>query len=422
MIRNILTRQLVLNWLTRLFFFGSLSALLPTLPLYLVDLGGNESQVGIVMSAFAVGVFVFRPLVGKQIDSVGRKIVLIVGVLIFIVSPLFYIFIKSIPLLIPVRVFHGLGLAAFGTASITLITDAAPLKQRGEVISHTGVINTLAFAGGPILGTFIREQWGDTVLFAAVSIMSFSCFLISLFLREVRQHETTDPKPSYFQAVWKRRIIVATAMVLLAALTHGGVMIFLPIFLKGRIDVNIGLFFTIYGTAALLIRLITGRVSDRVGRGPVILFSLLSFATGVYFLSQVNNFGQMFLAAVFYGIGFGSYQPTLATLVADNTSERTRGQIFSFYYGGFDLGISIAGIFLGAYAEMYGLQNMIFLCGGIILSALLIFVTLIERDLTTSLRCAFSIQKGCKTCYIVDDYMEVPPREAEEYFRDVSKS
>jgi len=120
-----LNKQLLLNWLTRILFFTSLSALLPTFPTYLKDIGGDNSQIGIVMSSFALGVLMFRPMVGKQVDSIGRKIVLLAGVVIFIISPLLYLLIDSIATLIPIRIFHGLGLAAFGTASITLITDAA---------------------------------------------------------------------------------------------------------------------------------------------------------------------------------------------------------------------------------------------------------------------------------------------------------
>lgn len=414
--RQVLTTQLVINWLARVFFFASLSALLPTLPLYLVDIGGDESQVGLVMSAFAMGVFVFRPLVGKQIDTLGRKIVLVMGILIFIVSPLLYIFIESITLLIPVRIFHGLGLAAFGTASITLITDAASTEHRGEVLSYTSITNTLAFSGGPILGTFIKDQWGYTVLFGVVSMLAFSSLVMALLVHETRKGGTAGMDISYFQAVRQRHILVAFFMILLAALAHGGVMFFLPIFLEERVHVNIGLFFAIYGTASLLVRFIVGRLSDLLGRGPVIVGSLLCFSAATALLSQTTEVKLMIATAILYGVGFGSHQPTLAALVADNTTEDTRGKVFSFYYGGFDLGISIAGVFLGLFAEYYGIQSMIILCSALVFAALVIFVTQAEKTLRTSLRCAFTVQTEGEPCYTCDQYMEVTPDEAEAYY------
>ncbi|MFQ5708524.1 MAG: MFS transporter [bacterium] len=419
--KQFLTWQLVLNWLTRVLFFTSLAALLPTLPLYLVDLGGNESQVGVVMSAFGLGVLLFRPVVGKQIDTLGRKIVLIFGVLVFIVSPILYIFIKSIAVLIPVRIFHGLGLAAFGTASITLITDAAPIEQRGEVISYTGVANTIAFSGGPILGTFLYDHWGFTVLFGVVSILASTCLLLSFLLEETRTQAFSSTRVSFKQAVFNRRILVAFCVVLLTALTHGGVMFFLPIFLKERLTINIGVFFTIYGLAALAVRFVVGRLSDRLGRGPIIIGALVCLTSGVFLLSQTTTVTLMVLSAIFYGMGFGSHQPTLSALVADNTTDETRGKIFSFYYAGFDLGISLAGILLGAVAEAKGIGNMIVLCSGLTVAALLIFTTLPEKSLGQSLRCAFSFNQPGKQCYICDQYMEVSAKQAEEYFKQTDK-
>ncbi|MFQ6113246.1 MAG: MFS transporter [bacterium] len=411
---RIFTWQLILNWITRVLFFSSLSVLLPTFPLYLEDIGGDKSQVGLVMGAFALGVLLFRPLVGKQIDTIGRKVVLLFGVVVFIISPILYLFIKSVFTLIPVRIFHGLGLAAFGTASITLITDAAPIHKRGEVISYTGVVNTVAFAGGPVLGSFIQQTWGYTALFACVSILSFSCFLISLLLQETKHFEQSNIKIGYFQAILRRRILVSFSIILLTAMTHGGVMFFLPLFLHERVDVNIGVFFAIYGSSALLIRIIIGRLADRLGRGPVLVFALVCLTSGVFVLSKIAAIDMMVLSAVLYGIGFGSLQPTLSALVADNTTEDTRGKIFSFYYGGFDLGISFAGIILGTLAEHYGIHEMFVLCSGLTLSALVIFVTLTESSVVWSIRCALSVKKSGKKCYICDQFMETPPDKAEE--------
>ncbi|NIV96278.1 MFS transporter [candidate division KSB1 bacterium] len=417
--KKIFTAQLLINWVTRILFFVSLAALLPAMPNYINDIGGTNAQIGIVMSAFALGVLVFRPLVGKKADDLGRRAVLIFGAVIFIISPIIYIFIESVNTLIPVRIFHGLGLAAFGTASITLITDAAPIENRGAVISYTGMINTIAFAFGPVLGYFIWDRWGYNALFGAVSALSGLCLIFSLLVKETKHHTISKNHVNYFQAIKQRRILVAASMILLIGMVHGGVMFYMPVFLKDM-DVNIGLFFTVYGIAAFLIRLVIGPASDRLGRGPFLVFSLTLLTAGVFTLSQATGFALMILSAVFYGFGFGSYQPILTALVADNTTEETRGKIFSFYYGGFDLGISVAGLLLGAIAESYGIGNMFIMCVGITLTALVIFSTITEGSVSQSFRCAFTFQKDGRGCYICDQFQEVPPEEAEEYFKSES--
>ncbi|RMF63247.1 MAG: MFS transporter [Calditrichaeota bacterium] len=414
--KQIFTKQLILNWITRILFFTSLSGLLPALPQYVIDIGGSYAQTGIVMSAFAVGVLVFRPLVGRQIDRVGRKAILLFGILVFVISPVVYIFVHSIHSLLPVRVFHGLGLAAFGTASITLITDAAPEANRGEVISYTGMVNTVAFAFGPVVGFSVWEKWGYTTLFSFVAGLSLLCLFFSIFLRETKtERDHAVPRP-YFATIKQRKVLVAALMILLVALVHGGVMFYMPIFLKG-LHTNIGFFFTVYGISAFIIRLFVGPVSDRIGRGPLVVFSLSILAVGVFTLSHTAGVGLMFLSAVLYGVGFGAHQPTLTALVADNTTEETRGQVFSFYYGGFDLGVSVAGVVLGLVAEKFGIKSMFMVCSGLAIAALLLFVTIIESRVATSLRFAFSVQKEGEKCVICDQFQEVAPEQAEEYFK-----
>lgn len=418
---SLFTPQLTINWITRVLFFMSSAALLPTLPNYLISIGGNKSQVGIVMSAFAVGVLLFRPLVGKQIDSRGRKIVLLLGVLIFTIAPFFYIFIHSIVPLVAVRVFHGLGLAAFGTESITLITDAASPKQRGEVISYTGMVNTVAFSAGPIFGSLIGDVWGYTALFIFVGLTSFACLILSLFIKETKTFETSASTVGFVGAIWQRRIMLSFVIILLIAMVHGAVMFYYPIFLKENLHVNVGLFFAVFGAATMVVRVFIGRFSDHSGRGPLIVFSLVFIALGVFSLNYSTNITFMYISAVLYGLGFGSQQPTLTTVVADNTTPETRGKIFSFYYGGFDLGISIAGIVLGAFAEHYGIPFMFVICGILAVAALLIFVLFFEHSVSDSVRCAFALRQPGKECYICDQFLEVTPKHAVEYFKSVEK-
>ena len=395
--QSLFTTQLLLNWIVRILFFTSLAALLPTFPTFLTQIGGNKSQIGIVMSSFAFGVLVFRPMVGKQLDSRGRKAVLIAGILIFIAAPILYSFIHSIPVLLPIRVFHGLGLAAFGTASITLITDAAPDEKRGEALSYTGIVNTIAFTMGPLVGSFVSEYFGYTTLFMFVAAMSGACLLVALFIRETKSDHKTEITQKYWQVIKHRKILVAGVIILMIGLTHGGVMFYLPIFLEeNQIAVNIGLFFSVYGVAAFAIRLVIGRMTDKMGRGPFMLFAILSLMMGVFTLSHAAGLVALMFAATIYGLGFGASQPTLAALVADNTTKSTRGKIFSFYYGGFDLGIAVSGVVLGAIAEIYGIRTMFLGCVGLSTLALLVFTTQMETGVNQSLKSSLSFKKEKK--------------------------
>ncbi|HEY9711112.1 MAG TPA: MFS transporter, partial [Oculatellaceae cyanobacterium] len=129
-----------------LFFWSSLASLLPTLPLYVEDVGGTTQQIGLVMGSFAVGLLLFRPWLGKLSDQRSRKLVVLIGMAVVALAPLGYLFVKSIPLLMLIRVFHGISIAAYTTGNTALVVDLSPVRQRGEILGYMSLTNPIGVA------------------------------------------------------------------------------------------------------------------------------------------------------------------------------------------------------------------------------------------------------------------------------------
>lgn len=53
--------------------FTGFYLLVPTLPLFIKEIGGNESQVGLMMGMFTIGAVVIRPIIGGMLDQYGRR-------------------------------------------------------------------------------------------------------------------------------------------------------------------------------------------------------------------------------------------------------------------------------------------------------------------------------------------------------------
>jgi MFS family permease len=103
-----LRRNLLVLFTVGLLFWCSLASLLPTLPLYIKSVGATDSQLGWVMGAFAIGLLLFRPALGKLADQRGRKIVILIGLVVAAIAPLGYLFTQSVMLLFAIRVFHDI--------------------------------------------------------------------------------------------------------------------------------------------------------------------------------------------------------------------------------------------------------------------------------------------------------------------------
>src|SRR5690625_5130912 len=84
------TNSFIVMTLTLFFLFFGFYLLLPTLPLYIKQLGVSESQVGLIIGVFTLSAVVARPIIGGLLDQYGRRIFIILGLIAFALSMYLY--------------------------------------------------------------------------------------------------------------------------------------------------------------------------------------------------------------------------------------------------------------------------------------------------------------------------------------------
>ncbi|MEG4417407.1 MFS transporter [Microcoleus sp. LAD1_D5] len=394
-------RSLLTLFTAGLLFWSSLASLLPTLPLYVQFVGGTKQQIGFVMGAFAIGLLLSRPPLGKIADSRGRKQVLLLGATVAAIAPLGYLLAQSIPLLLLIRVFHGISIAAFTTAYSALVTDLSPPGKRGELIGYMSLVNPVGLAVGPAIGGFVQAWVGYTPLFA----MSAAFAVISLFITSkiaepnfaelTNSDSLSDDKSSqkYWEMLWNPRVRIPALVLLVVGLVFGTLSTFMPLFIQEtKANLNPGLFYSTAAIASFGIRLVTGRASDKYGRGLFISGGLICYAVSMLLLYFANNSSSFLIAALVEGCAGGTVLPMMVTLMSDRCEPHERGRLFSLCIGGFDLGIAIAGPTLGFVAEQVGYRNMFGFAAGLAGLALLVFITQSSKGLSNSMK--FAIGRG----------------------------
>ena len=386
-------RNLLVLFAIGLLFWASLAALLPTLPLYIRDVGGTKSQIGVVMGAFAVGLLLFRPWLGQLADRRGRKVVLLIGLAAAAIAPLGYLVTQSLPLLIAIRAFHGLSIAAFTTAYSTLVVDLSPPSNRGEVIGYMSLVNPVGVAIGPAIGGFLQEWAGYTPLFLLSAGLGVVGFVGALWIQApvpVAQPIGGTSKTTLWRLLLSPRLRTPTLTLMLAGMAFGVLSTFVPLFIQeAGVNLNAGLFYTAAAVASFSVRLLTGRASDRYGRGRFITLGLLLYAVTMLLLWSAHSTGVFLLAGLLEGAGIGIFLPLMIALVADRSEAHERGRVFSLCVGGFDLGIAIAAPALGLFAEQIGYRGLFGLSSGLVFLSIIVFATQSSKTLTHSLRFAF---------------------------------
>ncbi|MEC4812909.1 MAG: MFS transporter [Scytonema sp. PMC 1069.18] len=383
-------RNLLVLFATGLLFWSSFACLLPALPLYLAHHGATNQQIGIVMGCFAFGLLLFRTQFGQMADKRGRKIVLLIGTLVGAIAPLGYLVIQSIPLLMVLRIFHGVSVAAFVPGFNALVVDIAPAHKRGEIIGYMNLVHSIGVALGPALGGYIQATSNHTYLFllsAGLSLISLLCAMQITDLKLEQQRQTQASK--FWQTLLSPRVRVPAEILLLVGLAVGTLNTFVPLYIKTtRVDLNIGLFYTAAAFSSFSVRLFIGKASDRMGRGLFITLSLICYFLAMLFLWMAHNAQMFLIASSFEGAGGSILFTILASMMADRSSPHERGRIFALCIFGWDIGLTAAGPICGYLAEQSGYRHMFGFNTLLTLIALFIFLTKSSKGFRNSLRFA----------------------------------
>ncbi|WP_373540937.1 MFS transporter [Chamaesiphon sp.] len=392
-------RDLLVLFSAGLLFWISIGVLLPTLPAYLDAIGIKQQQIGLIIGAFAIGLLATRPLVGKLVDTRGRKLVLLIGTAVVAIAPLGYLATTSIPLLVIIRAFHGISIAAFTTAYSALVVDLAPPKQRGEIIGLMSLTNPVGIAIGPAIGGYLQVAG----LYREIFWISIGCGAVAwIATTQLRQPSSTlaqklsekiDPReiePVPTTSIWKiltnPALGIPALVLMLIGFPFGAIHTFLPLYIQTiHIDFNPGLFYTIAAMASFSARSLIGSRSDRYGRGIFIAGSLCCYTAGIAFLATANSELSFICGAVLEGLGSGTLIPMTVALVSDRSLPQQRGQVFSTCITGLDLGIAIAAPVFGSIAPAVGYPGIFTIGTGMAASAIVVFSIWGNRSLQHSI-------------------------------------
>lgn len=373
-----------LAFLASFLFFSSMHLLITPLPLYIEEMGGQASDVGLAMGSFAIAAIIARPYMGRLADTWGRKPTLVVGAIMFVLGPLSYTIAQSVPLLLVARMFHGVGIAAFTTAYFALVVDLTPASRWGEALGVAGVAPSVSMILASPIGTSLTGRVSFPLIFIGAALLALSSVVIILPLQEPEKvsaaaHSENPKGQGLLNVVRLRGVWAASLATLAVGLSHGAVYSFLPLFARDRGLGNVGFFFTASGIIVILTRLVLGRVSDKVGRVPVILPMFIVLAISMAGLNWTYGFAMLLAMALINGLGFGGTRVGLDTLVVDSAPGRARGTALGVLYTCFDSGIGAGSVLIGTLANFTGYGNMYLLVGVACVLTMVLFAAVMRR-------------------------------------------
>lgn len=353
---TLLTKDFILIIIINLLIFFGFQMFMPTFPVYIKKLGGGDSMVGLVVGIFTISSLAARLLSGMALDRIGRRVVFLAGLGVFILAVLSYNWLPTIGLILAFRLIHGFGWGASSTASSTIASDIIPKERFGEGMGYFSLASSLPMAIAPAVGLFVVSNFSFTALFFVSAGLAALGFLLAFALKyhKVDMQERPKTKAAFFE----KSSVRPTIIIFLVTITYGSIGSFLPLYAAQKGIQNIGLFFTVYALSLLVSRPVFGRIADKLGHNFAVIPGLICVLITMVLLAQASAMPMFLIAAFVYGIGFGAVVSSLQAMAVANTPPYRRGAANATFFTGFDSGIGLGAILCGSVATAVGYSRM----------------------------------------------------------------
>ncbi len=308
---------------------------------------------------------------------------LIAGLILYTVAPLLYPLASNLAQLGFIRAFHGLACAVFSPAAIALALDTSTQDRCGEALGWFTTATQSALVVGPAMGGLLLSHFGFKVAFYSCSIIP-SLGLIFAISR-LTTLQPAEAKEVLSRGSWswlKQPTIFAGLMApLFFTLGSGTILTFMPLHSQnlGIAEARAGIIIATVYIGSALLRVPGGKLSDKIGRRPVIPLGLMVSFAAMLLISFMNSFSGLIAAAIFYGVGMGIAMPASYTLVADLTPPEARGLTMGITSGFLHSGLALGPTVMGIVASVSNYTTMFRVCSSSLILGLIVMLGLTQK-------------------------------------------
>jgi MFS family permease len=329
-------------------------------------------------------------LAGTLADRYGRKPVLVAGWLVGLPVPLLIIWAPTWAWIFVANVLLGVNQGLCWSTTVIMKIDLAGPRRRGLAMGLNEAAGYLAVAVTAYLTGLIAARAGlrPEPFYLGLAYAGLGLGLSVLLVRETRGHaeleaslanadpttapnQSPDSGPSAAsgERLSTREVLVRTSLrePALSACSQAGLVNnlndglawgLLPLlFARGGLPVSqIGLLAALYPAVWGLGQLLTGPLSDRLGRKPLITAGMLLQALALAGTAVAGSFPPWAASAILLGVGTAMVYPTLLAAISDVAHPSWRATAVGVYRLWRDAGFAAGALLAGLVADLAGLQ------------------------------------------------------------------
>ena len=348
------------------------AVIIPVFPQRLQALGLGSETLALMEGAFGLGMFLFSTPMGTWSGRIGRKPILFISLAGFIVTNLLLAFVNVPLFFIPIRFVEGSLLSGLIPVAMSMVGDTIPFEKQGRWIGFLTTAQAVGFALGPGLGGFLAQTLGSTSPFLLSASIALAASLLAIFMvpetLHVRNTAMSQAAAGAASAQQPSELRLSRLILLMAPFlvidfgmifTYPFVFPQYPFFLE-KIQhysaAQYGLLFSAYGMALAVFPLVTGRLSERLPKKPLIVTGSLLFSALNLFMCVAPVYPLLLLGAALAGLGSAFVEPAMGSIYLRATTDETRGRVMGMRGSAISLAVmlgpltqAVAGLWISAH-------------------------------------------------------------------------
>ncbi|MBN1628493.1 MAG: MFS transporter [Thermoleophilia bacterium] len=319
--------------------WSGFGAILPYLPVFLQEQAhASIWSIGVIAAAYYVGTFLFAAPLGRLSDSIGRKPVIVAGVVLYAVASGLFVSTTNPWWFIVFRLLEGMGAAAVTPAGQALIAELSTEQTRSQAY---GWYTTAQFGGlvaGPLLAVPLYTLGGGQGTWAFYAIFLFGCALsavtalvLLVTIKEPeharRRREIKVVRPSYRQLITKPVV----AFFLVAFTGHFAMGVWEVLWSLWLRHLGASMSFISWTWVAfsipMLLSFVGGYLADRYNRWALMFSGYLVSAVAWIIYGSTTNLTLFLVFSVVEGLAVAWSYPAKAAFLVQVVPPRWLGSV-----------------------------------------------------------------------------------------------
>lgn len=329
------------------------SIIIPVLPFYATNMGASAFQLGLLMTVYALCQFIFSPIWGSYSDRVGRRPVLLAGLLGFAFTFFCFAFATHLWMLYIIRIAGGIFSCATLPTAMAVVGDSTSIDKRASHMGLMGASMGMGMIFGPAIGGML-SHYSLSLPFLFAGLLCFVNF-VTVFIGVKESHTgrggtSSEVKSASLISSLKTPLAAYFIIMLLISIADASHQGTFALYVKDRAGFNsvqTGWAFTLAGLGTVLAQgLIMGRMTNWAGEERTAKTGILVMGASFALFLYADNFLKAMACMGIYALGVGLIRPALNSRVskeAVDSQGSTLGILQSYDSLGRVIGPSIGG-------------------------------------------------------------------------------